>query len=115
MESAQKKKIGEKNPTAQTIPHITSNHNLWTAIKAGLLEIFVDFSHRFFGSAGAKSEKLHSRPHNYRFDLWQHFRSQLLRVRRKNWPKSAAEGECVKGTGNGHRPGDGKSETGAIF
>jgi len=64
----------------------TSNHNLWTAIKMSLASLFFHFTPRLFlmmVRLGAK--KLRSRPHNYRFDLWQHFRSQLLRTR---WKKT---------------------------
>jgi len=51
-----------------------------------LASLFFHFTPRLFlmmVRLGAK--KLRSRPHNYRFDLWQHFRSQLLRTR---WKKN---------------------------
>lgn len=43
---------------------------------------------------GKRQPAVRSRPHNYRFDLWQHFCSQLLRTRQAQNKK--------KGTRNGN-------------
>lgn len=56
--------------------------------------------------AGGKWQAVRSRPHNYRFDLWQHFCSQLHRTQhpKKHWkntgkihtknPKRKSHGMC---------------------
>lgn len=49
---------------------------------------------------GKRQPAVRSRPHNYRFDLWQHFCSQLLRTRqaqnkKKRNPKRKSHGMCL--------------------
>lgn len=51
-------------------------------------------------ASGKRQPAVRSRPHNYRFDLWQHFCSQLLRTRqaqnkKKRNPKRKSHGMCL--------------------
>lgn len=86
----------------------TSNHNLWpmprNRQKKRSLQCAVKSCRAAGGrwklASGKRQPAVRSRPHNYRFDLWQHFCSQLLRTRqaqnkKKRNPKRKSHGMCL--------------------
>lgn len=86
----------------------TSNHNLWPVPRNRQKKRSLQCAVKSCRAAGGKWQvasgnwqvangkrqpAVRSRPHNYRFDLWQHFCSQLLRTRQAQKKKKKKKPE----------------------